>query len=43
MAENRVCEIFNSVFENKLKKHATEQNEKLSDLKKLQSRQSYKN
>ena len=40
MAENRVCEIFNSVLKNKLNKRATEQSEKLSDLKKLQSRQS---
>ena len=38
MAENRVCEIFNSVLKNKLNKHATEQSEKLFDLKKLQSR-----
>ena len=34
MAENRVYEIFNSVLKNKLNKHATEQSEKLSDLKK---------
>ena len=34
MAENRVYEIFNSVLRNKLNKHATEQSEKLSDLKK---------
>ena len=35
MAENRVCEIFNShVLKNKLNKHATEQSKKLSDLKK---------
>ena len=34
MAENRVCEIFNSTLKNKLNKHATEQSEKLSDLKK---------
>ena len=40
MAENRICEIFNSVLKTKLNKHATEQSEKLSDLKKLQSRQS---
>ena len=33
MAENRVCEIFNSVLKNKLNKRATEQSEKLSDLK----------
>ena len=33
-------EIFNSVLKNKLNKHVTEQSEKLSDLKKLQSRQS---
>ena len=39
MAENRVCEIVNSVLKNKLNKRATEQSEKLSDLKKLQSRQ----
>ena len=42
MAENRVCEIFNSVFKNKLNKYATEQSE-ISDLKKttdVQSRQS---
>ena len=39
IAENRVCEIFNSVWKNKLNKHATEQSEKLSDLKKLQSGQ----
>ena len=32
MAENRVCEIFNSVLKNKLNKRATEQSEKLSDL-----------
>ena len=41
MAENRVCEIFNSVLKNKLNKRATEQSEKLSgDKRKLQSRQS---
>ena len=40
MAENRVCEIFDSVLKNKLNKHATEKSEKLSDLKKLQSRPS---
>ena len=40
MAENRVCEIFHSVLKIKLNKHVTEQSEKLSDLKKLQSRQS---
>ena len=34
MAENRVCEIFNSVLKNKLNKRATEQSEKLSDAKK---------
>ena len=34
MAENRVCEIFNSVLKNKLNKHATEQSEELSDLNK---------
>ena len=39
MAENHVCEIFNSVLKNKLNKHTTGQSEKLSDLKKLQSRQ----
>ena len=33
MAENHVCEIFNSVLKNKLNKRATEQSEKLSDLK----------
>ena len=33
MAENRVCEIFKSVLKNKLNKRASEQNEKLSDLK----------
>ena len=33
MAENRVCEIFNSVLKNKLNKRATEQSEKLPDLK----------
>ena len=33
MAENRVCEIFNSVLKNKLNKRATKQSEKLSDLK----------
>ena len=33
MPENRVCEIFNSVLKNKLNKRATEQSEKLSDLK----------
>ena len=43
MAENRVCEIFNSVLINQLNKHVTEQREKLSDLKKQQSRQSHKN
>ena len=32
IAENRVCEIFNSVLKNKLNKRATEQSEKLSDL-----------
>ena len=32
MAENHVCEIFNSVLKNKLNKHATEQSDKLSDL-----------
>ena len=36
MAENRVCEIFNSILKNKLNKRATEQSEKLSDLKKSQ-------
>ena len=41
MAENRVCEIFNSILKNKLNKRATKQSEKLSDLKKLQSRQSF--
>ena len=40
MAENRVYEIFNSVLKSKLNKYATELSEKLSDLKKLQSRQS---
>ena len=35
MAENRVCEIFNSVLKNKLNKHATEQSKKLSDLQNL--------
>ena len=36
MAENRVCEILNSVLKNKLnKKHATEQSKKLSDLQNL--------
>ena len=30
MAENRVCEIFNSVLKNQLSKHATEHSEKLS-------------
>ena len=40
MTENRVCEIFNAVLKNKLNKHATEQSEKLSDLKKLKSRHS---
>ena len=35
MAENRVCEILNSVLKNKLNKHATEQSEKLSDLQNL--------
>ena len=39
MAENRVCEIFNSILKEKLNKHATEQSEKLSNFKKLQSRQ----
>ena len=34
MAENCVCEIFHSVLKTKLNKHATEQSEKLSDLKK---------
>ena len=33
MAENRVFEILNSVLKNKLNKRATEQSEKLSDLK----------
>ena len=33
MTENRVCEIFNSVLKSKLSKRATEQSEKLSDLK----------
>ena len=33
MAENRFCEIFNSVLKNKLNKRATEQSEKLSDWK----------
>ena len=33
MAGNRVCEIFNPVSKNKLNKRATEQSEKLSDLK----------
>ena len=33
MAENRVYEIFNSMLKNKLNKHATEQSEKLFDLK----------
>ena len=32
MAENRVCEIFNSVLKNNLNKRATKQSEKLSDL-----------
>ena len=32
MAENRVCEIFNSVLKNKLNKHATEQSDKLSSV-----------
>ena len=40
MVENCICEIFNSVMKNKLNKHATEQSEKLSNLKKLQSRPS---
>ena len=31
--ENRVCEIFNSVLKNKLNKRASEQSEKLFDLK----------
>ena len=35
MAENRVCEIFDSALKNKLNKHATEQSEKLSDLQNL--------
>ena len=35
MADNRVCEVFNSVLKNKLNKHATEQSKKLSDLQKL--------
>ena len=34
MAENRVCEIFNSILKNKLNKRATEQSETLSDVKK---------
>ena len=34
MAENRVHEIFNSVLKNQLNRHATEQSEKLSVLKK---------
>ena len=33
MAENRVFEILNSVLKSKLNKRATEQSEKLSDLK----------
>ena len=33
MEENRVCEIFKSVLKNKLNKRASEQSEKLSDLK----------
>ena len=33
MAENRACEIFNTVLKNKLNKRATEQSEKLCDLK----------
>ena len=33
MEENRFYEIFNSVLKNKLNKHASEQSEKLSDLK----------
>ena len=33
MEENRVYEIFNSVLKNKLNKRASEQSEKLSDLK----------
>ena len=32
MAENRVCEIFNSVLKNKPNKRATEQSEKPPDL-----------
>ena len=32
MAENRVCEIFNSVLKSKLNKRAAEQSEKLPDL-----------
>ena len=40
MAENRVCEIFNSVLQDKLNKHATEQSEKVSNWKKPQSKQS---
>ena len=35
MADNRVCEILNSVLTNKLNKHATERSEKLSDLQNL--------
>ena len=42
MAENRVYEIFNSVLKNKLNKHATEQSEKLSDLKKNYNQGSFK-
>ena len=42
MAENRVCEIFNSVLKNKLNKHATEQSKKLSDLQKLDNQGSLK-
>ena len=33
MEENRVYEIFNSALKNKLNKRASEQSEKLSDLK----------
>ena len=34
VAENCVCEMFNSVLKNKLNKHVTKRREKLSDLKK---------
>ena len=42
MAENRVCEIFNSVLKNKLNKHATQQSEKTIRFAKLNNQGSLK-